>query len=163
MGGHILEREQLLEVDITAAWAFFSTPRNLGSITPASMRFSIHGSFDDRPAHSGQLITYKVRPLFGIPVKWVTRIEEVVPTQQFVDTQLQGPFKRWRHLHRFEAVHGGTLMHDHVEYELPLGALGELAHRLVVRAKIEDIFTYRERVLPSLLPRMKAAGLQEVV
>ena len=54
-------------------------------------------------------------------------------------------------------------MYDRVEYELPLGALGELAHRLVVRAKIEDIFTYRERVLPGLLPSMKAKGLYEGV
>ena len=104
-----------------------------------------------------------MRPLFGLPVTWVTRIEEVVPAQQFADIQLQGPFKRWKHLHRFEAVDGATLMYDRVEYELPLGALGELAHRLVVRAKIEDIFTYRERVLPGLLPSMKAKGLYEGV
>ncbi|MBK8340048.1 MAG: SRPBCC family protein [Flavobacteriales bacterium] len=159
MGVHLLEREQVLEVDIAEAWAFFSSPRNLGLITPSYMRFCIRAPFDDRPAHSGQLITYTVQPLMGIPLTWITRIEEVVPGQQFVDTQRKGPFKRWRHLHRFEAVTGGTLMHDHVAYELPLGAIGELAHKLAVRARIEGIFAYRERVLPGLVQRIKTKGL----
>jgi NADH dehydrogenase len=48
-------------------------------------------------------------------------------------------------------VDGGTLMTDEVEYELPFGPLGDIAHRLVVRAELERIFGYRSAVLATAL------------
>jgi ligand-binding SRPBCC domain-containing protein len=150
MAIHVLERSQLLRTTLSEAWDFFSTPKNLARITPSELGFSIRAPFDDRPAYTGQLVTYSVKPLFGIPLTWVTRIEEVQAPYKFVDTQLRGPYKRWWHEHVFEEVEGGVLMRDRVEYELPLGPLGVLMHDWVVKGRLKRIFDHRWTVLAAL-------------
>ncbi len=146
MARHILEREQFLPIPVEEAWEFFSNPRNLAKITPPELGFVIHGDLGKR-TYAGQRITYSVKPLFGIPVKWVTLIEDVQEPRSFVDSQLKGPYKYWHHRHQFSAVEGGTLMQDRVEYELPMGPLGELAHALFVRNKLKKIFDHRHVIL----------------
>ncbi|MBL8009861.1 MAG: SRPBCC family protein [Flavobacteriales bacterium] len=153
---HVLERTQVLPIPIEQAWAFFSTPRNLALITPPELGLRIREPFDDRPAHDGQLIRYTVRPLLGIPLPWLTRIERVSAPGHFADTQLRGPYARWYHEHRFETDPAGTRMHDRVEYALPLGPLGDLMHRLVVRRRLERIFEFRRHVLEGLFPAPQA-------
>jgi len=155
MATHVLQREQLLRTSLSEAWDFFSTPRNLARITPNDLSFAIREPFDDSPAHTGQLITYTVKPLMGIPLTWVTRIESVEAPRRFVDTQLKGPYKRWWHEHTFEEVEGGVLMRDRVEYELPLGALGEAFHDLLVRNRLTRIFNHRWAVLEALFGQTK--------
>lgn len=147
---HVIEREQFLPISLEEAWGFFATPRNLADITPPDMGFEIRQPFDERPMYTGQLIRYTVRPMARIPLQWVTRIDEVEPLRMFVDTQLKGPYKRWWHRHTFDAVPGGVLMRDRVEYELPLGPLGELAHVIFVRRRLEHIFAYRYKRLQEL-------------
>ncbi len=150
MARHVLEREQFLPITLDHAWAFFSTPRNLARITPPGMGLVMREPFDDAPAHTGQRITYRVRPLLGVPVFWETLIERVEAPHVFVDTQRKGPFKRWWHEHRFEATGEGTLMRDRLEYELPLGVLGEFAHVLLVQRRIKSIFDHRFATLQAL-------------
>ncbi len=144
---HVLEREQFLPIGLEEAWSFFSSPKNLAVITPPEMGFEIRQPFDDKPMYSGQRIRYTVKPMFGIPLTWVTRIDEVEAPHRFVDTQLNGPYKRWHHLHTFEVVPGGVMMRDRVEYELPLGPLGELAQRTFVKRRLKDIFDFRHTTL----------------
>jgi ligand-binding SRPBCC domain-containing protein len=158
MAGYVLEREQFLPIPIEEAWAFFSTPRNLAVITPPDMGFRIREPFQDVETYAGQRITYTVRPLLGIPLTWVTLIEEVSAPQLFVDTQLKGPYKRWWHLHTFEAVPGGVRMRDRVEYELPMGPLGKLAHAIFVRRRLEHIFDFRRAKLEELFPAGRSAN-----
>lgn len=152
MARHVLERSQTLPITLEQAWAFFSSPRNLAHITPPDMGFVIHEPFDDRPTHTGQRITYTVRPLFGFPMGWVTRIAEVDAPYRFVDTQEKGPYKRWHHAHTFTAVENGVHMHDRVEYELPFGLLGELVHVLLVKRKLKAIFEFRRTTLERIFP-----------
>lgn len=152
MAQHVLERSQFLPIALDQAWEFFSSPRNLAVITPPAMGFLVHEPFDDRPAHTGQRITYTVRPILRIPLTWVTLIDEVDAPHHFIDTQLKGPYKRWWHKHTFTAVHGGTMMQDRVEYELPFGPLGELAHGIFVRQQLKAIFEFRNRTLERLFP-----------
>ena len=156
MAKHVLQREQFLPVSLEEAWEFFSTPRNLARITPADMGFRIREPFDDGPAHAGQCITYTVKPMLGIPLTWVTLIEQVEAPHRFVDTQLKGPYKRWWHLHTFEPVDGGVMMRDRVEYELPFGPLGELLHDIFVKKRLKHIFDYRFATLETLF-RKRAA------
>jgi ligand-binding SRPBCC domain-containing protein len=105
---------------------------------------------------AGALIEYRLR-LHGLPVAWLTRIEEWDddPTHpRFVDMQLTGPYRLWHHTHEFhELPDGGTLMTDTVRYALPLGPLGSLAHRLLVRRDLERIFDFRARTVPALVTR----------
>jgi ligand-binding SRPBCC domain-containing protein len=152
MAQHVLERTQFLPLTLAQAWAFFSSPKNLAVITPPEMGFVIRAPFDDKPTYTGQRITYTVSPVLGIPLTWVTLIEHVDAPYRFVDSQVKGPYKRWWHQHTFEAVEGGVQMHDRVEYELPLGPVGELAHGIFVRRQLKAIFAYRNRTLEALFP-----------
>lgn len=149
---HVLEREQFLPIALEEAWSFFSSPKNLAVITPPEMGFVIRQPFDDRAMYSGQRIRYTVKPVFGVPLTWITRIDTVEAPHRFVDTQQKGPYKRWWHMHTFEAVPGGVMMRDRVEYELPLGPLGDMAHRIFVKRRLQDIFAFRFNTLQKMFP-----------
>ncbi len=158
---YVLRREQFLPISLSEAWAFFSAPRNLALITPPDMGFRIKEPFDDRATHTGQCITYTVRPLLRIPLTWVTRIESVDEPFRFVDTQLQGPYERWWHEHTFSEVENGVLMRDRVDYELPLGLLGDLAHAIFVKRRLKHIFDHRTRTLERLFGKGDVDGTDE--
>lgn len=158
MAAFVLERTQLLRTTLEEAWSFFSTPRNLARITPSDLGFRIREPFDDRPAHTGQLITYTVKPFLGIPLTWVTCIEDVQAPHRFVDTQLRGPYKLWRHVHTFKVCEEGVLMHDRVEYELPLSRLGALAHDVLVKGRLKRIFEHRRAVLEATFPPVRTVS-----
>lgn len=145
------EAEQTLPMDPPAAWAFFSAPRNLPLITPPWLGFSILGPVPDR-AVTGLLIEYTVRPFPLLPLRWVTRLLAVEEPFRFIDEQLAGPYRFWQHEHRFEPVPGGTRMTDRVDYALPLGFMGAMAHPILVRPRLERIFAYRRAALERRFP-----------
>ena len=99
----------------------------------------------------GTLIDYEIR-LFGVPMKWRTLIDVFDREVRFVDLQLRGPYKMWRHTHTFEDVEGGTLVRDRVEYELPLGPLGSIAHTIFVKRQLQTIFDYRAQAMREIFP-----------
>jgi ligand-binding SRPBCC domain-containing protein len=100
----------------------------------------------------GTLIDYELR-LYGVPLRWRTRIESFEPASGFSDVQLKGPYRRWLHRHEFRAAPGGTEMRDVVDYELPLGPLGRLAHALFVRRSLERIFHHRREAIAEAFVR----------
>ena len=152
---HVLERRLVLPIPLQQAWDFFSDPNNLARITPPDMGFAIRGPRPQPPTHAGQRITYTVRPVLSIPLKWVTLITMAEAPHRFVDTQEKGPYAYWHHTHSFSECAEGTMMHDRVEYGMPLGFLGELAHRIFVQRQLASVFNYREKVLKELFPREK--------
>lgn len=145
-----LKRSQQLHCDVATAWNFFSSPLNLARITPPELNFKVLTGFPEAGIYEGMIIRYKVSPLLGIPLDWTTVIKEVTPFRSFTDFQEKGPYRLWNHFHEFIPNKHGTLMHDTVDYELPLGPLGTLAHRLLVRKKLNRIFDYRYEVLKKL-------------
>jgi ligand-binding SRPBCC domain-containing protein len=142
--------QQLLPVSIDVAWDFFSSPRNLALITPPELSFRILTPLEKTEIYEGMIINYKVRPLFGIELRWQTEISGVDKPTSFIDRQVAGPYKTWEHTHTFIEAEGGTLVVDHVKYVLPFGLVGQLGHRLIVRKKIEKIFKYRSQVLTNI-------------
>ena len=153
MQTYYFNAEQWLAIDIGRAWDFFSSPKNLAVITPPEMNFKIKTSIKNPGIYEGMLIDYTVKPLFGIPLAWKTKICEVNEPYFFMDTQLKGPFRLWEHSHTFVEKDGGVLVKDHVKYQIPFGILGKLAHTLVVNRRIEAIFSYRKEVLKQLLEK----------
>jgi uncharacterized protein YbjT (DUF2867 family)/ligand-binding SRPBCC domain-containing protein len=143
-----LHASQTVPADPDRVWAFFSDPANLGRITPPSMDFTMRTAAP-RMAE-GALIDYTVRPLFGVPLPWRTEITDYSPPRSFRDVQLRGPYRRWEHSHTFVPTADGTRIDDHVTYELPLGPLGRVAHRWVVRGELERIFNYRARAIADM-------------
>jgi ligand-binding SRPBCC domain-containing protein len=107
----------------------------------------------DRPMYPGQLIQYIVTPVLGIKTKWVTEITHVVDKKFFVDEQRFGPYALWHHKHFLKEIPGGVEMEDIVDYKLPLGVLGQIAHPLIVAPKLKEIFEYRKTKLESLFGR----------
>ena len=144
-----IKTTQKLPISLKKAWDFFSDPRNLSRITPPHMRFEILSELPER-VYSGLIIIYTVRPLLGIPLKWVTEINHVKEGELFVDSQLSGPYHIWHHQHHFKENEEGVEMTDIVHYELPLGFIGRMAHTLFIRKKVEQIFIYREKILKGL-------------
>jgi len=147
---HELYREQQLNCDLQTAWDFFSSPMNLPKITPKDMAFTVLSEQKTNKIFEGMIIDYTVSPLLGIPLKWKTRITSVIPNKSFTDFQEKGPYKLWNHHHEFIPNEKGVLMIDKVDYELPFGLLGNIAHALFVKEKLEKIFNYRFQILENL-------------
>lgn len=146
-----IEFLQFLPISPDMAWEFFSTPLNLGKITPPDMNFIIRSQVPGK-IYPGLIIIYTVSPFRGIPVKWVTEITHVNEPRFFVDEQRSGPYKIWHHEHHFKPVEGGVLMTDRLFYQVPFGIIGNTADRLFVRKKVVKIFAYREKILERIFP-----------
>jgi len=144
-----LERAQLVARPRAEVFAFFADPTNLERITPGFLRFRIT---TPRPIEMqpGTVIDYRLR-LYGVPVKWRSRIESFKPERSFTDVQLVGPYRRWRHRHEFVEVAAGTEVRDLVEYEMPLGPIGALAQRWFVVRSLDRIFDFRRRAVAEIL------------
>jgi ligand-binding SRPBCC domain-containing protein len=153
---HRLEREQYLACPLDEVYAFFAAAPNLERITPPWLSFEV---LTPEPIEMGvgTLIDYRLR-VHGVPVRWTSRIEEWEPGRSFVDRQVRGPYGLWHHRHTFAESGEGTLVRDEVDYGMPLGALGELAHRLFVARDLERIFRYRHQAVPRLLGAQPPVG-----
>jgi ligand-binding SRPBCC domain-containing protein len=146
---HLLERSQRVDVPVDRAFAFYGDALNLEPLTPPWLHFAVTTP-GELSFHPGTLLDYRLR-LHGVPVRWRTRIEAWEPPRRFVDTQVRGPYALWEHTHLFEPDGDATLIHDQIRYAIPLGPLGELAHRLFVRRDLERIFDYRSEAVSQLL------------
>jgi ligand-binding SRPBCC domain-containing protein len=144
-----LKKKQLVKTDLDTCWDFFSSPKNLQVITPDYMGFKVKTDIPDK-MYEGLMIEYTVTPLFNIPMNWITEIKYVHDKKFFVDEQRQGPYAMWHHEHHFEEVEEGVMMTDIVSYRVPLGILGKIAHPLVVKGKLKEIFDYRVKKVDEL-------------
>ncbi len=153
-----LNREQTIGRPRDEVFAFFEDARNLERITPPFLRFTI-ATPSPIAMREGALIDYRLA-LFGVPFRWRTRIDSYVPGVEFIDSQLRGPFALWRHTHSFRDTPEGTHMHDRVEYAIPAGPLGTLAHTLFVRQTLARVFDYRHKVISEIFSSPKAASFK---
>lgn len=142
---HHFHSEQWLARPVEEVFAFFSDAGNLEAITPRQLNFRILTPGPIR-LEAGARIDYQLK-LYGVPVKWATLIERWEPPYEFVDVQLRGPYRVWRHTHRFVSEGKGTRIVDDVEYELPLGPLGRIVEALWVRSEVARIFNHRTEVI----------------
>lgn len=150
---HFLERVQRLPIGIAEAWEFFSDPYNLPRITPPFMGFEVTSPAPPR-MYAGTIIVYRVRPLLGVPLTWVTEITHVDEPVLFVDEQRFGPYRFWHHQHHFREVDGGIEMRDLIHYALPLDPAGRLVQRWMVGPRLAQIFDFRQRTLEAQFGRL---------
>ena len=143
---HELRTSLVLPISLDEAWAFFSVPDNLDDITPPDMGFEILTQ-NERRTYAGQIIRYRVRPLFNIPMTWVTEITHCEDKAYFVDEQRFGPYALWHHQHHFKEVEGGVQMDDILHYKLKGGKLGALLTGWMVHGRVKAIFEHRSEVL----------------
>ncbi len=140
-----LHTRQLLPVPLSDLFPFFADAGNLGRITPPWLDFQV---LTPAPiaVHAGALIDYRLR-WRALPLRWRTEIEVWEPPYRFVDRQVRGPYRLWRHTHSFEELRGGTLVEDTVEYSAPGG---RPAHRLIVDRDVRRIFNHRRAALEEI-------------
>jgi ligand-binding SRPBCC domain-containing protein len=137
-----LSASQVLPVLREQAFSFFEEPRNLFDITPDWLRFVMKDRDAKTAVAEHAEFDYTIRWL-GMTMFWRSRIVDHRPPERFTDVQIAGPYRAWSHLHVFEAIGGGTRMKDTVIYRLPFGFAGTVAHALLVRRQLRDIFQYR--------------------
>lgn len=82
-------------------------------------------------------------PLGPWRIRWVAVHRSVEPGISFVDEQLHGPFRRWEHTHRFRENGSGSALEDEIDFELPLGRLGQTLGSGRVLRSLERVFRYR--------------------
>lgn len=141
----VFEIEHFIPKRPEEVFPFFSEAKNLEKITPPWLHFRILDQSTPQ-IQEGTIFNYQLR-IRGFPVKWRSRIENWQLNKQFVDTQLRGPYKIWHHTHLFEEIPGGTKMIDRVIYELPLGLIGDVFGRQLVRKDVTTIFDYRYKII----------------
>lgn len=150
MGFYQLHKTQKIPATIDEVWNFISSPANLKKITPDYMGFDITSKLLADKMYPGMIISYKVSPVLGIKMTWVTEITHVEDKIYFVDEQRIGPYKMWHHEHKLEEIEGGVLMTDIVSYQPPLGFLGSIGNTLFIKHQLKQIFDYRTLAVEKL-------------
>jgi ligand-binding SRPBCC domain-containing protein len=167
---HSLRTVQWVPYPASKVFAFFADPRNLPPLMPAWQKARIEemtlipardqwGNTMKTPvaaAGSRITITFRAVPKLPIRMTWDAVIVDFEWNYTFADEQQpRGPFRYWHHRHTVTEEALGTIdgsqVEDEVEYELPLGLLGETANRLVVARQLRKMFAYRQRRLLELL------------
>ena len=153
MSVHTLHTKQIIRASMTEAWAFFSNPRNLAKITPPELGFEVLTPDLPSQVYAGMMIAYRVRPLLGIPMTWLSEITLVEDGVRFIDEQRVGPYAVWHHEHAFHDLGDGRVeMEDKATYVLPFAPLGDLAHPWLVKPQLDRIFAFREKAVRELFP-----------
>ena len=86
-------------------------------------------------------------PMGPIKMTWVAEHLGYQPPEKFEDIMKKGPFRSWHHVHRFIEKDGGTVVHDEVDYKLPMGVLGRIFGSRNVRNRLNRMFRARENRL----------------
>ena len=157
-----LQRKQILPISLEETWNFFSSPKNLSKITPNDMGFHIQYISGGDQTYPGQIIIYKIKILGMYQISWVTEITHVLNRNYFVDEQRFGPYALWHHQHHFRATDAGVEMIDEVNYAIPFGLIGQLAHWLFVGRQVNAIFDHRYKVLETYFANSKVERLTKM-
>jgi ligand-binding SRPBCC domain-containing protein len=152
MAFYQFHREQIINTSIDKLWDFISSPQNLKKITPDYMGFDIRSKDLPDKIYEGMIISYIVKPVFGIKTNWVTEIAHVKDKSYFVDEQRVGPYRMWHHQHIIKHKDDRVFMNDIVSYQPPFGFLGSIANKILIRNKMNEIFEYRTTVLEKIFP-----------
>jgi len=146
-----LETIQILNTSLEEAWNFFSRPENLREITPNDLDFTIISDVPEE-MYEGMLITYKVRPIFGLRTKWTSKISNIKEKSYFIDEQISGPYKLWHHQHFFREIKNGVEMKDIVHYAIPLAPFSNIIVKSIVKKKLIYIFEFRKNKIKEIFP-----------
>jgi len=140
---YTLETSQKIPASVEKVWDFISSPHNLKLITPEHMSFEVTTKKLAEKMYAGMIISYIVKPVYGIKMKWVSEITHVKEPEYFVDEQVSGPYKFWHHSHHLTEIENGVLMNDIINYKPPFGFIGSIANWLIIRKQLNEIFQYR--------------------
>jgi ligand-binding SRPBCC domain-containing protein len=139
---HTLDASIWLPQPIAYVFPFFGDAHNLERLTPPFLKFNVITPAPIVMA-PGTRIRYRLQ-LHGIPISWESEITAWEPPHRFIDEQRHGPYRSWKHEHRFAEREGGTDVSDHVDYAVWGGSI---VNALFVAPDVRGIFEYRTRIL----------------
>lgn len=148
MADFIVESRMWLPKPRAEVFAFFADPANLPALMPPALRVRLAAPAP--PMAAGAVFDLRLAWL-GVPVRWRVFVREYDPPVRFLDVQVRGPYARWEHRHLFLVEANGTRVEDRIVYRLPLGAVGRLAHALVVGRQLRRVWAHRRRRIGDLL------------
>ena len=150
-----LECSMSVPVSLREAFAFFENPHNLARITPPWLNFRVT-SPERIQMRKGAEIDYQIRWL-GLPLKWKTLSRSTSRRSSSWTSRARVPMPTGITGTISSPREYGALVSDCVDYALPFGPLGRLAHRLTVRKQLQQIFDYRQNALSGILTGATAA------
>lgn len=122
------------------------------------MNFQVTSDYTDNTVmYPGMIITYKITPLLGIKMSWMTEITHVKEGKYFVDEQRFGPYAMWHHQHHFREIPGGVEMTDLLHYAIGYGLIGRLGNAVLIGKQINKIFNYRVKAVEELFGKYQGA------
>ena len=144
----IFEASEFYPHPIDTVFLFLRSPANLVAISPPD--FHLRVIEGPELVELGSRVVLQGRR-WGISQRVVSLITVFKPPVRFTDSQVEGPFRKWDHTHRFEAVAGATRVSDDIEYEPPGGMLGLVVTAARIESDLGRVFEYRAKKLAELL------------
>ena len=131
------EQSFIVHRNINDVWNFYTDIKHLFVVTPPNVEISVEPNASIEQGAEIKLSGKLIRRS-----SWTARIKYCKPYEYF-DEMINGPFKIWKHTHRFIADNDSTRVIDMVEYELPYSIIGKLLDKIYVKNRIKEIFEYR--------------------
>ena len=99
--------------------------------------------------NKNETVTWKGKH-FGVYLTHQSLISEMDFPTYFVDEQLKGQFKSFKHQHFFEQKENYVEVTDFLEYETPFGIFGQLFDKLLLKKHLTNFIIHRNAVLKNL-------------
>lgn len=132
-----------IEAPIAEVWAFHERDDALDLLSPPG---TTKLDRRDPGLDVGVEVQISVRLFPGLWWPWLARHTVCEPLVRFVDEQISGPFRSWRHEHRFEAIdEDRTRLTDHLTWRSWWWQFPPAAD-LLTRHRLIRVFRYRHRV-----------------
>ena len=142
----MFEKRSRINAPPEQVFAFHEAPGALERLTPPWEEVRVVEHTGGIEVGARVVIETRIGPIWA---RWVAEHTRYEKGRMFQDVQRSGPFRRWEHTHRMDPDpdgSGGCILIDHVEYELPLGGLGDLAAGWMVRRRLQRMFDHRHEV-----------------
>jgi ligand-binding SRPBCC domain-containing protein len=135
----------IIKSPIEKVWHFYTDAKHLEIITPKEIELKIISTTNQNIVQGQEIwVSGRIFQKIRRRMKWHSRIT-FLKAHEYIDEMLSGPFKKWRHLHRFRDIDGKqTEIVDEVEFELPYGILGMLFEGYAYK-QLQNIFEYRKK------------------
>ncbi|WP_217700245.1 SRPBCC family protein [Halobacillus hunanensis] len=157
---YVKKVKQQLPISLEHAWSFFSNAGNLSDITPSWMKFEVTGELPDK-MYQGMVATYRIQPLKGITLRWVTEITHMVEGKYFIDEQRFGPYRFWHHQHHFKEIESGVEMQISFTTLFPLPPLAVSHIKLMWKKNCMKFFSTDDKNLKNYLKGERGAHKRE--
>lgn len=140
----LFTKQSLIRATPEHVFAFHELPDAFERLMPPWESARIVQTADISKIGSRAIIDITV---FGVfTERWVAEHTAYDPPHSFVDTQVSGPFRAWRHTHIVEPHPEGATLRDEIEYRPPLSFIGGLAAPFIIGPKLKRMFAYRHEV-----------------